>query len=110
MPNIALNKSFEEPINNASEATNGIVSGYTGVKGFAFFSWPGTMTIDLGEIKKIYCIRFLLWDGLGKGGSKRDPRIYKYRLLTSTNHKIWNVYFDTASNGFNGWQVFTFPQ
>jgi hypothetical protein len=109
MANLALHKPVEEEIPNASAATDGEISHYTGNEGYAWFEWPGTLTIDLGEPQSLCCIRILLWDGLGDGGTTRDSRIYCYRLLTSIDHNTWRVLFDTGHNGFNGWQVFNFP-
>lgn len=110
MANLALHKSVEEEIGNASAATDGETSHYTGSEGYAYFEWPGTFTIDLGAPQVLQCIRILLWDGLGEGGTIRNPRIYIYRLLTSLDHNNWKVLFDPGRNGFNGWQVFNFPQ
>lgn len=109
MSNIALNKVVEENISNSYEATNGESTNYTDSKGFAYFSWPGYLTVDLADTLRIHCIRFLLWDGLGSGPTKRNHRIYKYRLLNSLDHRIWEVLYDTGEEGYNGWQVFNFP-
>ncbi|MEI9478884.1 MAG: discoidin domain-containing protein [Deltaproteobacteria bacterium] len=108
MTNLALHKPVEEEIGNASAATDGEVSHYTLREGYASFGWPGTLTIDLGEPQMLCCIRILLWDGLGEGGTIRDSRIYSYRLLASVDHNNWRVLFDTGRNGSNGWQVFNF--
>jgi hypothetical protein len=108
MANLALHKSVEEQVGNASAATDGETSHYTGGEGYAYFEWPGTFTIDLGAPQVLQCIRILLWDGLGEGGTIRNPRIYIYRLLTSLDHINWKVLFDPGRNGFNGWQVFNF--
>jgi hypothetical protein len=110
MENIALNKPIEESIRNASKATDGSVTGYSGSTGYAEFICPGTLTVNLEHSYDIYCIRFLLWDGLGKGEGQRDPRTYKYRLLTSEEHQTWEVLHDTAESGYNGWQVFNIPE
>jgi len=111
MANIALGKSIEERmLKNQSEATDGNTTSYGGRKGFAEFSWPGYLTIDLNEPFTIYCIRILLWDGLGRGNTVRDNRIYKYRILTSLDHKLWDVLLDTGDEGFNGWQVIKLPE
>lgn len=110
MPNIALKKPVEEQLFNASVVTDGNATEYTGNSGFAHFSWPGTLTIDLGKTSALRYIRFLLWDGLGKQGAKRNARTYRYRLLLSKDHESWDVLFDTGSNGYNGWQVFEFPK
>jgi hypothetical protein len=111
MSNVALKKSIEEPISNASETTNGITTGYAGMSGFAHFYWPGNLTVDLGDSYKLYCIRFLLWDGLGTNKTgQRDSRIYKYRILTSKDHHSWDVIHDTSGDGYNGWQVFIFQE
>lgn len=75
MANVALGKSIkEEQVENAVAATDGQITGYTGNTGFAYFRWPGTLTVDLDNIYRLSCIRMLLWDGLGQGGGPRDPR------------------------------------
>ena len=109
MPNVALNKEIEEPHLNTSVITNGQITGYTGGKGYCYFSWPGNVTIDLGSMYLLKCIRFLLWDGLGFRGNRRDPRQYLYRLLISEDHKTWTVLFSTEVQGYNGWHVFRMP-
>lgn len=109
MTNVALNKHVEEDIGNAGAATDGNTTRYTGNEGYAWFDWPGTLTVDLGGVHVLRCVRTLLWDGLGQGGVTRDPRTYLYRLLASSDHNHWIVIFDTGHTGFNGWQVFNFP-
>lgn len=110
MPNIALKKRVEEEhYKDAQIVTNGVVTGYTGSKGFCEFQWPNYLTVDLGSSQDIKCIRFLLWDGLGAGNGQRHSRRYRYRLLLSTDHIYWTVVFDTLQAGYNGWQVFHFP-
>jgi len=109
MANVAFKKPIEEPIKRAAEATNNQKESYTGGSGYAAFPWPGNLTVDLGDCHTLYCIRLLLWDGLGEGLAQRANRRYKYRLLTSVDHKVWKVIFDTCDDGFNGWQVFNFP-
>ena len=109
MANVAFGKRVEEEhYENASVVTDGKISGYTGSIGFCEFQWPNYLTIDLEDLHVIKNIRFLLWDGLGSGGV-RHHRNYFYRLLTSKDHKIWEVIFDTMQEGFNGWQMFSFP-
>ena len=103
MANVALNKEIEEPYPNSSVCTNGELTGYTGHRGFCHFPWPGYLTVDLGSVFTLKCIRFLLWDGLGSGQGRRDPRQYLYRLLISEDHKIWTVLFSTENQGYNGW-------
>jgi len=110
MANLAQGKLVEESYKNVGVVTNGKIIGYTGLEGFAEFAWPGFLTVDLGEQKVIKCIRLLLWDGLGTGKGVRDKRQYKYRLLTSKDHKMWSVIYDTLTEGYNGWQVFNFPE
>ena len=110
MPNVALKKPVEEPIINSASATDGEVTEYTAFAGFAESAWPCLLTVDLGESYDLSCIRLLLWDGLGKEGKARANRIYKYRLLTSTDHQTWKVIFDSSNDGSNGWQVFNFSQ
>lgn len=109
MANVALGKPIEEPVTNASSVTDGNTTEYSFTKGFAEFSWPYMITIDLGALNELFCIRFLLWDGLGAHNKQRDTRIYTYRLLTSTDHKSWKVIYDSLSSGGNGWQEFRFP-
>lgn len=109
MANVAFEKTIEEQVTNAASATDGQITGYTGNTGFAAFRWPGTFTVDLGEVHRLSCIRMLLWDGLGQPGGIRNPRLYFYRLLTSIDHQTWQVVYDTVERGSNGWQVFNFP-
>ena len=110
MANIALHKRIEERMKGADSSVDGQIDGYTASDGFAEFRWPGTLTLDLSETAEICCIRILLWDGLGQGGGQPDDRIYKYRLLTSLDHQTWKAIYDTGGNGYNGWQVFVFPE
>jgi hypothetical protein len=109
MANVAFKKPIEEPIRNAEETTDSQIVDYTENSGFAAFRWPSNLTVDLGDCHTLYCIRLLLWDGLGEEHAQRASRIYKYRLLTSVDHQVWKVIFDTCDDGFNGWQVFNFP-
>jgi hypothetical protein len=109
MANVALAKSIEEPITNPAAATDGQIAEYTANEGFAEFSWPFMLTVDLGSSHRLYCVRLLLWDGLGQGNKQRDNRVYKYRLLTSVDHITWKVIYDSSNDGGNGWQVFNFP-
>jgi len=110
MTNIALNKKILENWTNAHEATNGNITDYDSYSGFTYNYWPSSITLDLEKIYSLQSIRFLLWDGLGKGNKNRDSRTYEYRLLTSTNQNDWVVHFDTENNGYNGWQEFEFPE
>jgi len=103
--NVALNKQVAEAVRNRAEVTNGNHISYTGSEGFAYFKWPGTLTIDLESVQSLTCIRFLLWDGLGRPGARRHPRIYLYRLLVSEDSITWKVLHDTGKDGYNGWQV-----
>jgi len=109
MANVALHKPIEEPITNPSSATDGQIETYSGSEGFAEFSWPYTLTVDLEKIYPIVCVRLLLWDDLGEGNKQRSNRIYKYRLLISIDHLNWQVIYDSSAGGGNGWQVFNFP-
>lgn len=109
MSNVALGKPVEEAITNPTAATDGKITGYTSLTGFASVTWPYTLTVDLGDSYSVLCIRILLWDGLGEGNRQRATRSYKYRLLTSTDHQVWKVIFDSSNDGSNGWQVFSFP-
>ena len=108
MANVALEKPVEEPVTNAASVTDGEITNYTGYIGFAELPWPSILTVDLGGSYNLICIRLLLWDGLGKEGKVRANRFYKYRLLTSTDHQVWKVIFDSSNDGSNGWQVFNF--
>jgi hypothetical protein len=111
MANVALNRSILEALGKgAALATDGNITAYTAHDGFAYFKWPGTLTVDLEAAFALTCIRMLLWDGLGEPGSPRNPRIYLYRLLVSTDGQNWKVVYDTGIDGYNGWQVFAFPQ
>jgi hypothetical protein len=109
MANVALHKLIEEPITNPSSATDGLTEGYSSTEGFAEFSWPYTLTVDLEKIYSIVCVRLLLWDDLGEGNKQRSNRLYKYRLLISIDHLNWQVIYDSSADGGNGWQVFNFP-
>lgn len=107
--NVALKKPVLEPsVFRPEAATDGITTGYSGQEGFAHFGWPGTCTVDLEEAYELKCIRFLLWDGLGKGGVQPAPRRYLYRLLTSVDQRTWTVQYETNMDGSIGWQVFDF--
>lgn len=109
MGNIALNKEIVEAHQNSTVCTNGHITGYTGNSGFCHFPWPDNLTLDLGSVYTLKCIRFLLWDGLGSTQGRRDPRRYWYRLLISEDNKIWTVLFSTYDQGYNGWQSFRIP-
>lgn len=109
MFNVAFGKSTVENYKNSSVITNGQITGYTGGTGYCQFRWPANLTVDLETIYNLNCIRFLLWDGLGAGEGQRDPRTYKYRLLTSVDRKTWHVLYSSDDQGFNGWQVFRIP-
>jgi hypothetical protein len=110
--NIALGKPvLEKDVGNPDVATNGVVTGYKGSAGsrtFSYFKWPSSLTVDLQKQWIVKCIRFLLWDGMGKAGAPRDTRKYKYRLETSLDGEFYNVVFDTGEDGYNGWQQFLF--
>ncbi len=112
MANIALGKKpFESEWVRPEEATNGIVTGYTGEKGFSDAHFPATYTLDLGKSVTIHTIRFLLWDGTaGAQGRPRDKRQYYYSLLLSKDNETWDTYYSTNEHGFNGWQVFEFAK
>jgi len=109
MSNLALNKPIlEDEVVRANTITDGIVSGYTGHKGFGHFKYPGTVTVDLQSNFKIKCIRILLWDGLGSGGSEPAPRRYRYRLAISSNNIDWEELYTSPHEGNIGWQIFNF--
>lgn len=100
MANIALNKKILEDWMHPEELTNGNYTDYTGIKGHTATHWPKNLTIDLEDVYEIEMIRFLLWD--------KDARMYKYRLLTSTDCQNWIVHFDSSDGGYKGWQEFLF--
>lgn len=109
MSNLALHKSIlESGVENASVVTNGDTENYTSSSGFAFFNYPGTITLDLESVYDIACIQFLLWDGLGAGGTKLNPRRYRYRLGISTDNSRWQDIYTTPDDGTVGWQIFKF--
>lgn len=102
MGNIASGKKIlEDYWVRPEELTNGNYLNYDGKNGYTYSRWPSYLTLDLNEPKEIETIRFLLYD--------QDNRLYKYRLLTSTDYKTWEVIFDTHNNGYKGWQEFIFP-
>lgn len=103
MSNIALNKPILESVwERPEELTNGNYNNYDKKFGYSYSKWPSYLTVDLQDIFKIETIRFLLWDG--------DQRVYKYRLLTSSDSINWTVHFDTSERGYQGWQEFYFPE
>lgn len=104
--NLALGRPIAETVIRPGTATDGQVSGYDSRGGYTYFAWPGYLTVDLGEVCQVAAIRLLLWDGLGTSQGARDPRSYKYRVLTSMDHRTWKVLFDTGGDSYSGWQVF----
>ncbi|PKN65428.1 MAG: hypothetical protein CVU57_09925 [Deltaproteobacteria bacterium HGW-Deltaproteobacteria-15] len=110
--NLALGKQvLEKEVGNPDVATNGVITGYKGSvesRTYSYFKWPGSLTVDLEKQYVVKCIRFLLWDGMGKAGVSRDSRKYRYRLETSLDGEFYNVAYDTGENGYNGWQQFLF--
>ena len=111
MTNIARSKKVvEDNVRNASVVTNGETSGYTFNSGFAYFEHPGTLTVDLENQYEIRCIRFLLWDGLGEGGTEPHKRRYRYRLATSSDNSHWKEWYSSPEQGAIGWQIFNFTE
>jgi hypothetical protein len=107
MTNLALYKKVLEPeVGQPEEVTNGVIAGYTGSKGYSHFPFPGTLTIDLEKIYPIKCIRFLLWDNLGKGGKLPNSRRYKYILGISADNYSWEEIYASTEEGTIGWQIF----
>ncbi len=110
MTNVAMGKPVEESVTNSKVVTDGNYLTYDANSGFAWFYWPGTLTVDLGSIVQIKSIRFLLWDNLGSGSRVPANRRYRYRLLVSKDHQNWTILHDTGVDGFDGWQAFDFPE
>lgn len=111
MKNLALNKlPLEKTIWNRVElSTNGDVSNYTGVDGFAWAVWPCDFTIDLESEFRINTIRFLLWDNLILSKGKPDDRKYKFSLSISNDGQNFITIFSNQNDkGGNGWFSFTF--
>jgi len=109
MSNVALGKRvLEDSVKYPSTVTNGITTGYTGSTGFAHFPFPGTLTVDLEDHYRIKCIRFLLWDRLGRGGTEPSRRRYRYRLAVSKDNSRWHELYSTPEAGTIGWQLFVF--
>jgi hypothetical protein len=112
MANIALSKKPLESVwTRPEESTNGIVTGYTGDKGFSDADYPANYTIELGKMTTIHTIRFLLWDGINTHPVQTiDSRQYFYSLSISNDNETWDTYYNTTDQGFNGWQIFTFAK
>jgi hypothetical protein len=112
MTNVALSKKvLESSIKHPEVVTDGDIVSYTHYKGYAAFTYPGTLTIDLEEVHEIKCIRILIWDGLGEGGTQVDARRYRYRLAVSKDNNNWEELYTTAPSpeaGTIGWQIFNF--
>ena len=102
MANVALGKTIEEACVNVKAVTDGNITRYDGQTGYCAFPWPANLTLDLQETNSVECIRFLLWD--------RDARTYKYRLLTSLDHREWQVLYVSPVEGSRGWQSFRFEK
>jgi hypothetical protein len=108
MTNVALGKKvLEDSVKQPNVVTDGVTTGYGGSSGFAHFPFPGTLTVDLEDIYPIICIRFLLWDGLGHGGTTPNNRRYRYRLAVSVDNNRWHELYTTPEEGTIGWQLFT---
>lgn len=96
--NLALNKKSLDPELwiKPENATDGKSKGnYT----YSESEFPNYFTLDLENIFDIALIRILLYD--------KDPRVYKYRLLTSEDMFTWTVHFDNTGSS---WQNFEFNQ
>ncbi|OGV45843.1 MAG: hypothetical protein A2017_18250 [Lentisphaerae bacterium GWF2_44_16] len=109
MSNVALHKKLEEEKNvrNPKAITDGDFTNYGPQDGYSAIKFPGYFTIDLEECHKIFCIRFLLWDGK-ETVLLREPRAYKYSLLISEDNITWKVLHNT-DQGVKGWQEFKIP-
>jgi len=106
LANVALNRPVSEDTVNGAEITDGVTLGYTAYRGFGWFRWPGSTTLDLGEEINLKGVRFLLWDDLGDPSHRRAARQYGYRLLVSRDKLNWRILYDTSNRGRNGWQGF----
>jgi hypothetical protein len=88
MASVALGKPINEEISQPSEATDGKVTGYTAVSGYAKFQWPGTLTVDLQDLYPLKCIRILLWDNLvrAKVNQTQDGTNTGFSCLTTVGY------------------------
>lgn len=91
------------------EVIDGNSSVYTGGDGFCYTNWstqpPGVLEIELKEVSKVDCIRFLLWD--------LDDRFYRYKLevAKAADAKEWTLIADktTVEERCTSWQTHRFP-
>jgi len=111
LANLALNKPvLEASVHNPEIVTNGDSQNYTGHSGFAYFDFPGTLTVDLQAEYNLKCVQFKLWDGLGGGRGVLHRRRYKFRLGVSTDNANWYEFYDEGDANAIGWQIFRFHQ
>jgi hypothetical protein len=111
MGNLTLSKLpiEKEKWTRPEDATNGNISDYDSNTGFAAANWPCTYTLDLEMEYRLSVIRFLLWDGLGKGGNRINPRKYKFTLsISSDGQNFITVFSNQNQDGTNGWFSFRF--
>ena len=89
---------------NWGKLIDGVITGYTSIAGFGYTYWknsinaPGSMTLDLKEMRAISMMKLLLWD--------LDNRCYQYKIETSSNNATWVTIVDrtAATNQCRSWQ------
>src|ERR1700754_5018965 len=112
MSNLALSKLplEKEMWQRPEAATDGNFTIYDGENGFAHATWPCTYTLDLGADSKIFVIRFLLWDNLGRPGTfTPHNRKYNFSLaISSDGNRYTDVFSNQGKDGGNGWYSFEF--
>lgn len=113
MANLALEKlPIEKDVwKNPEAATDGNTTNYDGHEhyGFAAANWPCSYTLDLGAEQKIFAIRILLFDNLGKPNNPLSDRKYKFSLsLSGDGITYYPIYSNEHSEGGLGWYSFEF--
>lgn len=79
---------------------DGDTSGYSGSSGLAWFSIPGSVTVELPETARVAETRILLFD--------LDGRTYTYTVETSEDGKTWEPAADHRAAPVHGWQADVF--
>jgi hypothetical protein len=76
---------------------DGDADNYGGMYGFAYFAWPGSVTIELPAESRVARVQTLLWD--------LDQRVFRYRTETSLDGETWQPAVDKSEGEYGGWQV-----